>query len=295
MRLSIGALFSIYAKDHPEYLFQALWSAIRGQTIGLDGIVGVIEGEIGDDLEQVVAEFHEVHWIRIPRTKNPHGFGLPEALNHGLAALNTDIILKVDTDDLNHEERAAITLDAFVRNPQLVLFGGQIQEWDALYTQCFGRRTVPCSHHQILQFAQFRNPFNGPSVAFKKSIIQSLGGFPLVGANEDYALWAQVLASGFLSANHAKDLVYMRGGHDLVKRRSSKRTRKGELEALRRIGQTGLWSRGRLAYHIIGKQLVRRLPDSWNRYIYKKLRQTVPAEVPSMYKKARVAWNTFYL
>mgnify|MGYP000026134779 FL=1 len=295
MRLSIGALFSIYAKDHPEYLFEALWSAIRGQTIELDGVVGVIEGEIGDELEQIVAEFHEVQWIRISRTKNPHGFGLPEALNHGLAVLNTDIVLKVDTDDLNHEERAAITMEAFARNPKLVLFGGQVQEWDSQYTQCFGRRRVPCNHHQILQFAQIRNPFNGPSVAFSKSVIESLGGYPLVGANEDYALWAQVLASGFLSANHPEDLVYMRGGNDLVKRRSSMRTRKGELEALWRIGQTGLWSRGRLAYHIIGKQLVRRLPDSWNRYIYKKLRQTVPAEVPSMYMKARDAWNTFYL
>ena len=295
MRLSVGALFSIYSKDHPEYLFEALWSAIRGQSSPLDACIGVIEGEIGAELERVVSEFHEVTWIRIPRTKNPSGFGLPEALNRGLQSLKTDIVLKLDTDDLNHEDRVAITLEMFSATPELVLFGGQIQEWDPSFTRCFGRRTVPTSHPQILEFAQSRNPFNGPSVAFQRVRVLSLGGYPLVGANEDYALWASIMASGHVTANHAEDLVFMRGGEDLVARRSTQRYRRGEEEALKFIYRTGLWSFSRFALHWLTKQLIRRLPDSWNRYIYRNLRQTIPAQVPLIYEKAHSAWNTFQL
>ena len=294
MRPSIGALFSIYSKDHPTYLFEALWSLLRGQTLPVDACVGVIEGEIGAELEAIVSEFHEVEWNRIPRTQHPSGFGLPEALNAGLHALQTDIVLKVDTDDLNAETRVSETLKAFSEHPDLVLFGGQVQEWDPDFQRCFGRRCVPELHHDILAFAQKRNPFNGPTVAFKRKEILVLGGYPMVGANEDYALWSSILAAGLSTRNHAQDLVYMRGGEALVQRRSSSRTRKGEVEALLHIGRTGLWSKRVLFLHLAGKQVVRRLPDSWNRYIYRKLRQTIPAEVPAVYQKARAAWNTFH-
>lgn len=294
MRPSIGALFSIYSKDHPTYLFEALWSLLRGQTLLVDACVGVIEGEIGAELEAIVSEFHEVEWIRIPRTQHPSGFGLPEALNTGLHALQTDIVLKVDTDDLNAETRVSETLKAFTEYPDLVLFGSQVQEWDPDFQRCFGRRCVPVDSSTIHSYALRRNPFNGPTVAFKREAVLALGGYPHVGANEDYALWAAILSKDLQVQNHPEDLVFMRGGLDLVARRSSSRYRKGEVDALKAIRATGLWSGERYVLHYVAKQVVRRLPDSWNRYIYRKLRQTIPAEVPAVYQKARAAWNTFH-
>jgi hypothetical protein len=103
------------------------------------------------------------------------------------------------------------------------------------------------------------------------------------------------MASGHVTANHAEDLVFMRGGEDLVARRSTQRYRRGEEEALKFIYRTGLWSFSRFALHWLTKQLIRRLPDSWNRYIYRNLRQTIPAQVPLIYEKAHSAWNTFQL
>ena len=87
-------LFSVYAQDRSDYLFETLWSILRGQTRELDRCIGVIEGQISNGLEAVVSEFSEVHWIRIPRVKNYMSFGLPTALNRGVAechagALNT--------------------------------------------------------------------------------------------------------------------------------------------------------------------------------------------------------------
>ena len=293
MRPSIGALFSIYSKDHPTYLFEALWSLLRGQTLPVDACVGVIEGEIGAELEAIVSEFHEVEWIRIPRTQHLSGFGLPEALNTGLDALQTDIVLKVDTDDLNAETRVSETLKAFTEHPDLVLFGSQVQEWDPDFQRCFGRRRVPTDSSTIHTYAQRRNPFNGPSVAFKRESVLGLGGYPHVGANEDYALWAAILSKDLKVQNHPEDLVFMRGGPDLVARRSSRRYRKGEVDALKAIRATGLWSGKRFLLHYVAKQVVRRLPDSWNRYIYRKLRQTILAKAPKAYLNARDAWNTF--
>ena len=293
MRPSIGALFSIYAKDHPAYLFEALWSLLRGQTVPVHATVGVIEGPIGIELEAIVAEFHEVDWMRIPRTQQPSGFGLPEALNQGLKELKTDIVLKVDTDDINAENRVSETLKAFVDCPELVLFGSQVQEWDSGFKQCYGRRSVPSDSSAIHAFAQLRNPFNGPSVAFKRLEVLELGGYPQVGANEDFALWAAILSKGYAVGNHPEDLVYMRGGLELVSRRSSLSYRVGEVEALKTIRDSGLWTTPRYIMHYVAKQIVRRLPDAWNRYIYRKLRQTILAKAPKAYLNARDAWNTF--
>jgi glycosyltransferase involved in cell wall biosynthesis len=291
MKLTFGALFSVYHKDNPEYLFEALWSILVGQNCALDEIVGVIEGDLPDNLEKILVHFHQVTWLRIPVNTAKHGFGLPSALNYGISQMKSDVILKVDTDDLNDPRRIERTLQAFTKNKDLVLFGGQVQEWDDHFILCIGQRKVPLSKYDIVKFAAKRNPFNGPTVAFKRQEVLALGGFPDVGANEDYALWAELIMTQGDCVNDPEDLVYMRGGKDLVSRRSTRRYRRGEVEALKAIKASGIWSYRQFLLHYVMKQCIRRFPLGWNRYIYKKLRQTIHATPPPIYAEAQLAWN----
>ena len=279
-------LFSVYNGDLPTPLFQSLWSILKGQTESLDLSVGVIEGELSDQLERVVAHFADVQWVRIPKVASALNFGLPECLNKGLEVIGpNNIVLKIDTDDIYDRNRVAVTKRHFLEDDDLVLFGGQVLEWDEEFLRPIGLRRVPLEHDKVYQYGKRRNPFNGPSVAFRSGPIMGLGGFKHVGANEDYVLWSAVLQAGNKSKNSADVLVHMRGGSTLVHRRSNQRTRKGELEALKAIRAVGYYTRPEYYAHVVFKQVVRRMPHFINNGIYRILlrsngsNRVVPEEV----------------
>ena len=289
-------LFSVYAGDQAPALFESLWTMLRNQTQPLDWTVGVIEGELTPDLEEVVGYFTEVAWSRIPKVNNKLNFGLPIALNQGLAQISeSDVVLKIDTDDLYPSNRVQRTVEAFTINPELSLFGGQVEEWNEDYSDFVGSRAVPLNHEQIVGYGKRRNPFNGPTVAFRADLAKKLGGFSQVGANEDYVLWAQMMQSGAVVQNSPEVLAYMRGGPDLVARRSTARTRRGELEALRAIRQCGYFSTPTYCLHVLAKQLVRRLPIELNLYLYQYLRHRGVRPVPSVVAQAAKASSEWQL
>ena len=283
-------LFSVYAGDQAPALFESLWTMLRNQTQPLDWTVGVIEGDLTPDLEAVVGYFTEVAWSRIPKVNNKLNFGLPIALNQGLSQiLESDVVLKIDTDDLYSNNRVQRTVEAFASNLELSLFGGQVEEWNEDYSDFVGLRAVPLNHEQIVGYGKRRNPFNGPTVAFSAELAKKLGGFSQVGANEDYVLWAQMMQSGAVVQNSPEVLAYMRGGPDLVVRRSTSRTRRGEFEALRAIRKCGYFSTSTYCLHVLAKQLVRRLPIELNLYLYQYLRHRGVRPVPSVVAQAAKA------
>lgn len=283
-------LFSVYAGDQAPALFESLWTILRNQTQPLDWTVGVIEGDLTPALEDVIGYFTEVAWSRIPKVNNKLNFGLPLALNHGLSLIaESDVVLKIDTDDLYPNNRVQRTVEAFAKNQELSLFGGQIEEWNKDFSDYVGSRAVPLNHEQIVGYGKRRNPFNGPTVAFSADLAKKLGGFSQVGANEDYVLWAQMIQSGAVVQNSPEVLVYMRGGPDLVARRSTSRTRKGELEALRAIKKCGYFSTPTYCLHVLAKQLVRRLPIELNLYLYQYLRHRGVRPIPSVVARAAEA------
>lgn len=284
-------LFSVYAGDQAPALFASLWTMVHYQSRSLDKIVGVIEGELSPELQAVVDHFErDVEWLRIPKVQNHLNFGLPTALNVGLNAISPeDVVLKIDTDDLYPSCRVALTIEAFEAQPTLSLFGGQVDEWNEDFSDFVGARTVPLAHKEVFHYGKKRNPFNGPTVAFRAGVAQAHGGFANVGANEDYVLWTQILQKGGLAQNSPEVLAYMRGGSDLVARRSTARTRKGELEALRAMWNHGYFSTSTYLLHVLGKQAVRRLPLKLNLYLYQRLRQGGTRPIPRVVAHAAQA------
>jgi hypothetical protein len=132
----------------------------------------------------------------------------------------------------------------------------------------------------IEKYFKYRNPFNGPSVAFRKDSFLKMGGFPQVGANEDYCLWGLYMVNKLCVSNSAETYAFMRGGRDLVYRRSNKTYRFGELQALKFMKDSGAITNTQYLRHIFVKQIIRRLPLKWNSYIYSKLRKNIEHKIP---------------
>lgn len=281
MRLT--ALLSIYRADRLP-LVQTTFKSLFAQTRPFDEIIAVVEGEIDGALRSyldgLAQDDERVRIISVPNQVGPLGFGLPACMNIGLKEATGDWVFKVDSDDLNHHRRVEYTLDVLKRYPLARLVGGQAIEMNQDMTAALNWRRVPVKPDAIGRRFAWRNPFNGPSVAVHRATALDVGGFPIVGANEDYALWGRIWAQGHLCVNSPEVLVYMRGGLGLVQRRSNRRYRLGEKQALSSLYVDGVFSPPSYLWHLVVKALVRRMPLWANTYLYQQILRRPSKEVP---------------
>lgn len=275
--MRIGGVFSVYFEESPLFLEQSLKSILRNQTKVLDECVGVIEGDVGEELMKVCNSFPEVTWLKMEEFD---GFGLPRALNIAVGAIDTEVILKIDTDDIYSPMRVESTYTAFSSNKRLDIHGGQIQEFSSDFKINYGYRSVPTGNFEIEKFSKKRNPFNGPTVAFRKDAFVRLGGFPQIEANEDYCLWGSFIVNNFIASNSPEVYAFMRGGQELISRRSTNNYRNGEVQSLVYLKNIGLFTNLEFLRHFLVKQIIRRLPISCISYIYSRFRINRKERIP---------------
>lgn len=216
MSINFSVLMSLYAKEKPEHLAQCLLS-LTEQILSADEIVLVFDGEIGDELRQVVHDFSDKLPLNI--VKLSKNVGLGKALNAGLQQCRHEWVFRMDTDDICVRERFQKQMDFIQKNSDIVLFGGQVLEFDENQEQADTLKSVPVENYQIKQFSQKRNPFNHMTVAYKKDIILKLGGYQHHLFMEDYNLWLRVIGAGYKVANLSDVLVYARVGNGMHARR----------------------------------------------------------------------------
>ena len=215
-----SVLMPIYINDKPEFFKQALLSILE-QTIKSNDIIIIQDGPISDELHAVVEEYNdkypEINWIIQEENK-----GLPIVLNVGIEAAKNELIARMDSDDISVIYRCEKQIAEFNKNPELAICGTQIKEFMETPDNIMSERIVPLTHKAILKYSKLRSPFNHPSVMYKKSVIQALGGYdPEMVFNEDYDLFARILHSGYEALNINEPLLLFRFNHDTYKRRKS--------------------------------------------------------------------------
>lgn len=212
--MKFSVLMSLYFKENPQFLREALQS-LAAQTRQADEVVLVFDGKITSELEQEVQNFAEILPLVIVRLEQNQGLG--KALNHGLTHCSHEWVFRMDTDDICVPERFEKQLDFIEKNPDTVIFGGQIAEFGTDVSDIVSYRRVPTSHESILKFTQKRCPFNHMTVAYQKSAVLEVGGYQ--DLQEDYYLWIKLVALGKKVANLPEVLVYARVGNGMVGRR----------------------------------------------------------------------------
>ena len=271
MEASITILLSVYEKDSPIYLEECLES-IHLQDDKPELVLIVIEGIINTSLQNVINKweriFTNIHVLYVPKQINKFEFGLPFCLNKGIEFVQTNYICKMDSDDICYSNRIKVQREFIIKNPEVDICSSFIDEFDDNSNNIKRLKKVPITHLEILKYARYRNPMNGPSMIFKKQTAIAIGGFPEVGSNEDYCFIAKFIMNGYTTANIDQSLVKMRAGRNLVSRRMGKRYLNGELEALKFIYKTGLFNRWQFIVHYAGKSIIRRLPFNLNQILY---------------------------
>jgi len=264
-----SVLLSIYSKEIPENLQLSLDSIIN-QSLPPTEIVLVKDGPLTQGLENVISQFI----IKYPNLFNivslSENKGLGIALNEGLKYCSNELIARMDTDDIAYFERFEKQYNYFLNHPHLAVLGTAVQEFNVEKEDLGQFRTPPLRHDDILKYSTYRNPFNHPSVMFKKSVILKVGSYASMPYFEDYYLWIRVLQANYIVANLDEPLLHFRIGNDMIGRRIGLAYLKHELRFLKRVKELGYITKSKFIISIFLKAPLRLLPKKLLTIIYSK-------------------------
>lgn len=216
--MNYSVLMSVYTKEKPSYLKLAIESIIN-QTIITDDFVIIEDGELNSELESIILEFESKYpFIHVHRRSENKGLGI--SLQEGVNYCKNEYIARMDSDDYSLPNRIEKQLEVMKKGFDIV--GTNIDEFEDNPDNILASKKMPKSKAEIKSYFKFRNPFNHPSVMYKKSAVIAAGNYHDFYRLEDYELWIRMLANGASCCNIQKSLVRMRVNNEFYKRRGGK-------------------------------------------------------------------------
>jgi len=219
--MKFSVLISLYAKERPDYLNQALKSIWNDQNVKPNEIVLVKDGPLTSSLEKVIEDFSKTcNVLNIISLNN--NMGLSKVLNIGLTHCKFDYVARMDTDDICRNDRFEKQLLFLKNNPDVDIVGSFTKKIDETGKE-LNTMKVPISNKDIQKLI-WTCPFIHPSVMFKKKKILSVGSYnPNSGPRQDdYDLWFRCAAAGLKCSNIPENLLYYRFFADNIKKNNIK-------------------------------------------------------------------------
>jgi glycosyltransferase involved in cell wall biosynthesis len=238
-----SALVCVYEKDNAEHFGLAIKSLYE-QTLLPNEVVIVGDGKLSDELYDEIKSLKK-HYPSIKYYELEKNSGIGAASNYGISKCKNELIAKMDSDDISLPERIEKQVAEFQDDPKLSALGGQLEEFaNNDPDQVASRREVPLDSEKIVRFARRRSPINNPTVMFRKTDVQSVGGYPEMNRAEDYLLFVKMIASGKVLRNLPDVLVKYRLDADNIKRRKSWANTKEMINARKEAYKLGVakWS-----------------------------------------------------
>jgi len=230
--MNFSVLMSIYIKEKASFLNECFESIWIKQFFKPNEIVVVLDGPITPDLSKVLVFWKSILNDVLKIIILEKNVGLGNALNIGLRNCSNEWVFRMDTDDICMPDRFEKQLAFIESNPDVVLFGGQVLEFENEPNDFQVLKSVPTTNEEIRLFSQKRCPFNHMTVAYKKSIILELGGYQHHLFMEDYNLWLRVIGADYKVANLADVVLYARVGNGMHARRKGLEYIKSEKQLL---------------------------------------------------------------
>ena len=231
--MEFSILLSLYYKESPLALDQCFLSIWQEQSIHPNEIILVLDGPISEELSQCVTKWQQIIGKPLKVIPLSQNVGLGKALNKGLEHCSNEWVFRMDTDDICKPDRFEKQIQFIRENPEVVLFSGQIVEFNENPDDATVLKSVPTEDTDIIKFAQKRSPFNHMTVAYKKSVIEAVGGYQHHLFMEDYNLWLRVIGAGYRVGNHSDILLYARVGNGMHARRKGLEYVNSELQLLK--------------------------------------------------------------
>jgi len=265
-------LLAVYAGDRSDYLERAFRSTVHEQQRRPGDVVIVQDGPVPEDLDTTLKQLIDSSPVPVQHLVLAENAGLGPALDAGLARCLFDVVARMDADDVSLPHRFArqiplIEAGADIVGSALLEFSDDRQD----PRHIVGRRTPPLAPDEIVTYSRFHDPFNHPTVVYRRSAVQAAGGYQDLPLMEDYLLFARMLANGAKPANVAEPLVHYRVGAGAYARRGGMRLLRSEIALQRRFRELGITSRTEFARNVLIRGGYRLVPERLRRFAYRRL------------------------
>lgn len=275
MKSSIGhmepysILMSVYSGEKPEYLEQSIDSMIN-QSYKTNDFVLVCDGKLTDKLDNVIYKYEQQYGDIFHTVRLDNNVGTGQCANIGIEACLNEYIVKMDSDDVALPDRCEKQIKLLCDNPDLDMCGAFIEEFDTDTNEFIAVKKTPESNEEIHKYARRRNPFNNPTLVFKKSFAKKIGGYTTVKRCEDYDFVVRMLNSGAKGANIQEVLVKYRASRSNYERRQNWANTKSFISVRWRIFRMGFSSILDFIIPCTMQMVIFILPKSFTGKIYKK-------------------------
>lgn len=268
-RQPFSLLMSTYAGDDPTFLRDAFVSTVHEQTRRPDEVVLVQDGPVPDRLAEEIRRLVASSPVPVRHVEMPANVGLGPALDQGLEACAHEIVARMDADDVSRQDRFEVQLPLVEAGADIV--GSGLLEFGTSVEEVVGRRTPPTDPDEIRRVIRFRDPFNHPSVVYRRSAVLAAGGYTDMALMEDYLLFTRMIDAGARPANVAEPLVYYRVGAGAYARRGGLQLLRSELALQRRFRDLGITSRHEYLRNVVVRGGYRLVPERVRKVAYRSL------------------------
>jgi GT2 family glycosyltransferase len=262
-------LLAVWGGDDPGFLRDAFTSSVQDQTRRPDQVVLVQDGPVPPQLADTIRDLVATSPVPVDHLPLEDNVGLGPALDRGLAACHHEIVARMDADDVSLPTRFEKQLPVVEAGADIV--GSGLLEFGSSREEIVGRRTPPTDADEIRRVIRFRDPFNHPTVVYRRSAVQAAGGYTDMALMEDYLLFARMVDAGARPANLAEPLVCYRVGAGAYARRGGRELLRSELAVQRRFRQLGITTRGQHVRNVVVRGGYRLVPESLRRLAYRAL------------------------
>ncbi|HEY8293898.1 MAG TPA: glycosyltransferase [Micrococcaceae bacterium] len=263
-----SVLLPVYAGDDAAKFRRSIESVTAEQDRQPAQLVIVRDGPVPPELEAVLAEAEAMDSVEVTVVLLEHSVGLAAALDQGLALCRFDVVARMDADDVASPGRFSRQLPIIESGADIV--GSAIEEIGEDEGQVLATRRVPASHREIRAGADFRSPFNHPSVVYRKSLVQAAGGYGDLTHMEDYWLWVRMIHAGAHTANVPEPLLKYRVSTGSYDRRGGSHMLRAELTLQRRMLGAGYINAAQFVRNVAVRGVYRLIPTRVRRLGYRR-------------------------
>lgn len=273
--LPFSVAMSIYKNDNPKWFDRALRSITVEQSVKPNEIVIVVDGPVPDCIKIVIAKYQCICTdlgikLRILWQSINKGLGI--ALKIAVLNCTNELIARMDSDDISIPVRFEHQLIFLATNPEVMIVGGQIEEFIGSKSNNVGKRLVPVTDTDLKKFMQKRCPFNHMTVMFRKKAVIAVGNYKDWFLNEDYYLWIRLAEEKYIFANLSEVLVHVRVGVDMYRRRGGIKYFKSEMAIQKFMFQKKIISAPRYMINVLERAIVQVLiPNHLRGIIFRKI------------------------
>ena len=219
--MTISVLMSVYRSEQPEYLDEALASVWTAQTLKPQQIILVEDGTLTDGLYAVIDKWSRELGDKLLILKNKQNLGLTKSLNLGLRHVTSDLVARMDSDDVSLPRRFEMQERYMQEHPDVSIVGGAMQEFNSKCSN-LNVRHYPLTHDDVLHYIYKACPLAHPTVMMRMSMFRE-GGLRYderFRTSQDIALWYDAICAGYKIGNLPDVTFRFRLADDMFKRRS---------------------------------------------------------------------------